>query len=123
MTGPEGSVHSRPETARGPHAAEPLLPHPRVRRWGSSARGAQCLRGGQTFTSISLRTAVPGRPDRHLHTAHLLDLSDDLPISVEIVDTSEAIRRFVPLLDPVIPHGTATLSPVHIVKYSTGHRT
>jgi uncharacterized protein len=60
---------------------------------------------------------------RHLHTARLVDLSDDLPIIVEIVDTSEAMRRFVPLLDQVIPHGTATLSPVHIVKYSTGQRT
>ena len=60
---------------------------------------------------------------RHLHTTRLVDLSDDLPIIVEIVDTSEAIRRFVPLLDQVIPHGTATLSPVHIVKYSTAHRT
>jgi PII-like signaling protein len=60
---------------------------------------------------------------RHLHTARLVDLADDLPIIVEIVDTCEAIRRFVPLLDQVIPHGTATLSPVHIVKYSTGQRT
>ena len=60
---------------------------------------------------------------RHLHTARLVDLSDDLPSIVELVDTREAIRRFVPLLDPMIPHGTATLSPVHIVKYSTGQRT
>ena len=60
---------------------------------------------------------------RHLYTARLVDLSDDLPIIVEIVDTSEAIRRFVPLLDQVIPHGTATLSPVHLVKYSTRQRT
>ena len=59
---------------------------------------------------------------RHLHTTRLVDLSDDLPIIVEIVDTSEAIRRFLPLLDQVIPHGTATLSPVHIVKYSPGQR-
>jgi PII-like signaling protein len=60
---------------------------------------------------------------RHLHTTRLVDLSDDLPIIVEIVDTSEAMRRFVPLLDQMIPHGTATLSPVHIVTYSTGQRT
>ena len=59
---------------------------------------------------------------RHLHTARLVDLSDDLPIIVEIVDTSEAIRRFLPLLEQVIPHGTATLSPVHIVKYSSGQQ-
>ena len=60
---------------------------------------------------------------RHLHTARLVDLSDDLPIIVEIVDTTEAIHRFLPLLDQVIPHGTATLSPVHLVKYSTRQRT
>jgi PII-like signaling protein len=60
---------------------------------------------------------------RHLHTTRLVDLSDDLPMIVEIVDTSEAIRRFLPLLDQMIPRGTATLSPVHIVKYSTGQRT
>jgi len=60
---------------------------------------------------------------RHLHTARLVDLSDDLPSIVELVDTREAIRRFVPLLDQVIPHGTATLSPVHLVKYSTRQRT
>ena len=60
---------------------------------------------------------------RHLHTTRLVDLSDDLPMIVEIVDTREAIRRFLPLLDQMIPHGTATLSPVHIVKYSSGQRT
>jgi uncharacterized protein len=54
---------------------------------------------------------------RHLHTARLVDLSDDLPMIVEIVDTTEAIRRFLPLLDQLIPQGTATLSPVHIIKY------
>src|SRR5438067_2311032 len=42
------SRHVEPATARGPHAAEPLRPHPRVRGWGRSARRAQCLRGGQT---------------------------------------------------------------------------
>src|SRR5436309_9769299 len=31
--------HLDPATARGPHAAEPLLPHPRVRGCWSSARG------------------------------------------------------------------------------------
>jgi PII-like signaling protein len=39
---------------------------------------------------------------------------------VEIVATSEAMRRFVPLLDPLIPRGSAALSPVRIVTYSTG---
>src|SRR5205823_9659082 len=54
-----GPVDSRPATARGPHAAEPLLPHPRVRRWGSSARRAQCLRGGQTTPTAVGSKASP----------------------------------------------------------------
>lgn len=57
---------------------------------------------------------------RHLHTSRLVDVSDDLPIVVEIIDTTEAVRGFLPALDPLIPHGAATLSPVTIIKYSAG---
>src|SRR5437763_13066316 len=45
-------------TARGPHAAEPLLPHPRVKR-GSSAHGAQGLRGGQSPPAAVGERACP----------------------------------------------------------------
>jgi len=54
---------------------------------------------------------------RHLHTSRLVDVSDDLTMIVEFVDTEPAIRRFVGLLDAMVPHGTATLSPVQIVTY------
>ena len=56
----------------------------------------------------------------HLHTNRLLDASDDLPVIVEIIDTAEKIRAFMPKLDEVMAHGVVTLSPVHIVKYSAG---
>lgn len=56
---------------------------------------------------------------RHLHTTRLVDVSDDLPMIVEIVDRIDAIERFLPLLDRIIPHGTATLSPVQIVTFRT----
>jgi len=59
-------------------------------------------------------------PHRHLHTTRLVDVSDDLPIIVEIVDRIDAIQRFLPLLDTIVPHGTATLSPVRIVTYRAG---
>jgi PII-like signaling protein len=52
---------------------------------------------------------------RHLHTTRLVDVSDDLPMIVEFVDSETAIRRFLGLLDALVPHGTATLSPVQIV--------
>lgn len=57
---------------------------------------------------------------RHLHTTRLLDVSDDLPVIVEIIDTTERIQRFLPSLEPLIPHGAVTLSPVSIIKYSAG---
>ncbi|MCL4543900.1 MAG: DUF190 domain-containing protein [Chloroflexi bacterium] len=59
---------------------------------------------------------------RHLHTTRLVDVSDDLPMVVEFVDNEAAIRRFVGLLDTLIPHGTATMSPVEIVTYRGEHR-
>jgi uncharacterized protein len=54
---------------------------------------------------------------RHLHTSRLVDVSDDLTMIVEFVDAEPAIRHFVGLLDAMVPHGTATLSPVQIVTY------
>ena len=56
----------------------------------------------------------------HLHTTRLVDVSDDLPMIVEIVGSAPAIRRFVPVLEEMIPHGTATLSPVQIMHYRPG---
>ncbi|HWE61339.1 MAG TPA: DUF190 domain-containing protein [Chloroflexota bacterium] len=56
----------------------------------------------------------------HLHSTRLVDIADDLPIIVEIVDSTPRIRAFLPLLDDLVPHGTATLSPVQIVKASAG---
>jgi uncharacterized protein len=54
---------------------------------------------------------------RHLHTARLVDVSDDLPMIVEFVDSPPAIRHFIGLLDTMIPHGTAVVSPVQMVTY------
>jgi PII-like signaling protein len=57
---------------------------------------------------------------RHLHTARLVDVADDLPLIVEIVDATERIRGFAPRIDDVLPHYTATFLPVRIVKYAEG---
>jgi PII-like signaling protein len=50
----------------------------------------------------------------------LVDAGDDLPLIVEIVDTAERVRRFAARLGDLVAHGTATLSPVRIVKYAAG---
>ncbi|MBI5368824.1 MAG: DUF190 domain-containing protein [Planctomycetes bacterium] len=57
-----------------------------------------------------------------IHTSHLLDLSADLPIVVEVVDTQEHIDRLVPILDEMVPSGLVTLEPVHVLRYAAGAR-
>ena len=59
-------------------------------------------------------------PHRHVHTARLLDVSDDLPMIVEIVDQAEAVQAFLLLLEGMVPHGATTLEPVEILKVSSG---
>jgi hypothetical protein len=39
---------------------------------------------------------------RALHTAHVLSLSDDLPVAVVVVDTAEKVQAFLPQLDVVV---------------------
>ena len=53
----------------------------------------------------------------HLHTTRLVDVSDDLPVIVELVDREEAIRGFLAAAEPLIPHGAATLAAVEVVTY------
>lgn len=53
----------------------------------------------------------------HMHTAKLLRLSEDLPIIIEIVDSEEKIRGFLPLLDTMVREGLITLEKVNVVIY------
>lgn len=57
---------------------------------------------------------------RHIHTTRLVDASDNLPMIVEIVDVPYRVRDFVTKLDGIIPHGTAAISPVRVIKYRSG---
>ena len=57
-----------------------------------------------------------------LHTAHLLRLSEDLPIVIEVVDTEEHVERLLPLLDEMVSEGLVTLEKARVVKYSAGKR-
>lgn len=49
-----------------------------------------------------------------IHSAKILRLTTDLPVIVEIVDTVENVKRFLPVLDAVIHEGIATLERVEI---------
>jgi PII-like signaling protein len=71
--------------------------------------GATVLRGIEGF----------GRSSR-VHRANILELSESLPIVVEIVDTKEKIEAFLPIIDGAIKTGLATLEKVEIKFYRTG---
>ncbi|RIH89714.1 hypothetical protein Mlute_00227 [Meiothermus luteus] len=40
-----------------------------------------------------------------IHTAKILQLCEDLPICIEIVDTEEKIRAFLPTLERMVQRG------------------
>ena len=51
----------------------------------------------------------------HLHSAHLLSLSDDLPVIVEIVDSRENIDRILPFVSQHVSSGLVTLEKAEVV--------
>ena len=59
-----------------------------------------------------------GRSSR-LHTDKVLRLSFDLPIVIEIVDTEDKIKEFLPILDGMMQSGLITLEKVQVLQYGT----
>jgi uncharacterized protein len=55
-----------------------------------------------------------------LHTAHILRLSEDLPIVVECVDAYERIESIFPTLDAMIGDGLVTMERVEVRVYRAG---
>lgn len=53
----------------------------------------------------------------HLHTAHLLSLSEDLPVAIVIVDAPESIDKFLPQLDELVTGGLVILDDVDVIRY------
>jgi PII-like signaling protein len=53
----------------------------------------------------------------HLHTAKILDLSMNLPVVVEIVETEERIKAFLELLDGMLEGGLVTIEKVKVLHY------
>ncbi|CAH2031948.1 DUF190 domain-containing protein [Trichlorobacter ammonificans] len=56
--------------------------------------------------------------NRIFHTQKLLDLSADLPIIVEAVDSPEAISAVMPQIDAMMSGGMITLEKATVIRYS-----
>src|SRR5689334_15965956 len=52
-----------------------------------------------------------------MHTAKILELSQDLPIVIEIVDAKDKIETFLPVLDGLVGEGLVTVEPAQIILY------
>ena len=55
-----------------------------------------------------------------IHTTHILRLSEDLPVVIEVVDTPEHIEKLNVILDEMVPQGLVTQEKVRVLKYSPG---
>jgi len=55
-----------------------------------------------------------------IHTASIVDLSSDLPILLELIDSEEYIAKLLPFLDDMLEEGMVTIDDVEVVKY--GHK-
>jgi uncharacterized protein len=53
----------------------------------------------------------------HMHTSKLLELSSDLPIIIELVDSEEKINNFIPFLDEMVHEGLITLEKANVILY------
>ncbi|ORA80763.1 hypothetical protein BST28_08350 [Mycolicibacter kumamotonensis] len=76
----------------------------RARRAGLA--GATVFRGVEGYGASSA-----------IHTTRLLSLSEDLPVSVIIVDTAERIRNFLRELDELVTGGLILLDEVEVVRH------
>ena len=68
--------------------------------------GATVLRGPMGFGHAS-----------RLHTAKILQLSNDLPMIVEIVDANEPIQAFLDAIEPMIGSALVTLEKATVIRY------
>jgi PII-like signaling protein len=79
----------------------------RLRKEGFA--GATVLRGLAGFGARSV-----------VHTSHLLELSQDLPLVVEVVETEERVKQLEPILDEMVGDGLVTLEKVRVLRYKPG---
>ena len=72
--------------------------------------GATVLRGPMGF----------GKSHR-LHVAKILNLSLDLPLVIEIVDSEDKINNLLPVIDSMIESGLVTMEKVKVLHYRGKH--
>ena len=88
------------------HGHEPLYQMLVAKARAMGLAGATVLRGPLGF----------GRSG-HVHTAKVLDLSQDLPLVIEMVDSEERLRAFAAAAAPLIADTLVTLERVEVLRF------
>src|SRR5438093_13221578 len=74
----------------------------------------------QGIAGASVSRCVEGYGAHHrLHTTRLLELSENLPVRIEIVDLPERIEPLLAALSSMIGEGLVTICDVHILRFLT----
>jgi PII-like signaling protein len=72
----------------------------------------------QGLAGATVIRCVEGYGASHrLHTARLLELSENLPVRIEIVDLPERVEPMLGALKAMIGEGLVTISDVHILRF------
>ena len=73
-------------------------------------------REGAAGATVSRGIAGYGAHSK-IHAASIVDLSADLPLILEWVDTEDRVQRLLPALEELLQGGLITTDPVTIVRY------
>lgn len=73
------------------------------------------------FAGVTVTRGVLGfGAHSRIHSANILQLSQDLPLVLTLVDTPERAALALPIFDEMVKEGLITVQDVEIVKYTHG---
>lgn len=90
---------------------KPLYRELLERARGYGMAGCTALRGIAGFGASSV-----------IHSEHILKLSGDAPVVIEIVDTAEHVRGFLKEVEPILKKGLVTEEKAVVHHYRHGRR-
>lgn len=65
------------------------------------------------------RAALGYGHSSHLHSAKILRLADDLPLVVELIDSTQKLGDFLPVLDAMMTSGLVTVEDIQVLEYGS----
>jgi uncharacterized protein len=77
----------------------------------------------EKFSGVTVLRGVGGYGSSSIyHTEKVLRLSQDLPIVIEVIESTERIEQILPRLDEMIGGGLVTLEKVRVILYRSAKK-